>query len=86
MTVRRAGIRVMRVGELRDRFPCPSTAATLRRVSPAPCLGSPVELAVISRSLVSLPGRHESGTDQLRYLSGPDPGLRIDPSLHLPHQ
>jgi len=74
-----------------ESWPCPSPAIALGRVGPALVLGSRVELALVVSAgfLVSRPRGHEGrraiGADQLRYLSGPDPGLRVGPRQHLPH-
>jgi hypothetical protein len=45
MAGRRAGPRVMRVGELAMSHTC--TTVLLRRAGPEPCLGSRVELALV---------------------------------------
>lgn len=44
-----------------ESWPSPSLAATLKRVGPAPWLGSTVDLVLVARVWVSRPSSHESG-------------------------
>lgn len=66
---------VMRVGALAKSLTSCNT------LDPAPCLGSGVELAPIAGGGVEVWGggallvNHPKGVGELRFLSGPNPGL-----------
>ena len=61
------------------------TSCNSHEVGPGSCLGSRVELnlAVKSQGLIQPQGQESRRAGQIRYLSGPDTELWIDPSQHL---